>query len=565
MADRPKIEFELTAVDNISAKLSAIKKSFRSISSANNAFGKTLRSTTQSVKKHTGALHNLFSAIKRIAFYRMIRSAIKAVTTAFKEGTNNLVLYSKALNNLDSSHAYSTMNELATTALYVKNSLGAALMPVLESLVPLINTIADAFVTAANAVNQFFHALKGESVFTKARKYAVDYADGLDKASGAAKELKKQIFGFDELNIFSSPSSGGGGGGSGLDYTQMFEESPISDFLKQIRKNIEAGDWDAVGALLAHKLNRIVNELDTEKIGTGIGNKIQDAINFAYGFVSNLNFSNAGTKLAEVFNGITNSVKPEKLGKTAANLLTGAIDFGASFLKKANLGNALNNIGQAFVGLLNGLSDWIQRVDWENVGQIFYDKVKETLTGIDFASISSSIWEFFGSALGAAFGIAKGAIFDRVFTDVGEYFSQKTEECGGNSVLGFLKGVKDGILGIDEWIYNNVVFPFVDGLLRSFGIDTGYSKETYTVGDEVVTGFFKGGKDKIDEYKNWVKETFVDPFLDKLRLNFLISGGNGASAIMQTIGQSVMQGFFLGLKGKWTSEIAPWLAQKAQA
>ena len=148
---------------------------------------------------------------------------------------------------------------------------------------------------------------------------------------------------------------------------------------------------------------------------------------------------------------------------------------------------------------------------------------------------------------------------------VDEYFSQKTEECGGNAVLGFLKGVKDGILGIDEWIYNNVVFPFMDGLLRGLGIDTGYSKETYTVGDEVVTGFFKGGKDKIDEYKNWVKETFVDPFLDKLRLNFLISGGDGASAIMQTIGQCVMQGFFLGLKGKWSSEIAPWLTKKAQA
>lgn len=565
MADRPKIEFELTAVDNISAKLAAIKKSFRGIASANNAFGKTLRSTTDSVKKHTGALHNLFSAIKRIAFYRMIRSAIKAVTTAFKEGTNNLVLYSRALGNIDSAHASSTMNELATTALYVKNSLGAALMPILQALVPVINSIADAFVTATNAVNQFFHALKGETYFTKAKKYAVDYAEGLDKASGAAKELKKQIFGFDELNIFTAPSSGGGGGGSGLDYTQMFEESPISDFLNQIRKNIEEGDWDAVGALLAHKLNRIVDGIDTEKLGTNIGTKIQNAIDFAYGFVSNLKFDNAGTKLGKLFNRITESVKPEKLGRTVAGIITGAIDFGASFLKEANLGNALNNIGQAFVGLLNGLSDWIQRVDWETVGQLFYDKLKETLTGIDFDSISSSIWEFFGSALGAAFSFAKGVTFDRIFTDVDEYFSQKTEECGGNAVLGFLKGVKDGILGIDEWIYNNVVFPFMDGLLRGLGIDTGYSKETYTVGDEVVTGFFKGGKDKIDEYKNWVKETFVDPFLDKLRLNFLISGGNGASAIMQTIGQSVMQGFFLGLKGKWSSEIAPWLAKKAQA
>ena len=189
--------------------------------------------------KSATKLGMLFSALKRVAFYRAIRTALKEIAQAFQEGTNNLYYYSEALGNIDASHAKGTMDGFATTALYVKNSLGAALMPVLQSLLPIVNAIADGFVWAANAVNQFFHALKGESVFTKAKRYATDYAEALGGASGAAKELKKQIFGFDELNIFNSPSGGGGGGASGLDYSGMFEEAEIAGVFKKIKDTFD--------------------------------------------------------------------------------------------------------------------------------------------------------------------------------------------------------------------------------------------------------------------------------------------------------------------------------------
>ena len=201
--------------------------------------GNAAKQAGDHAKKASGKIGMLLASLKRVAFYRAIRTALKEVTQAFQEGINNLYYYSQALNNLDSAHASGTMNEFATTALYVKNSLGAALMPILQSLVPVVNAIADAFVWATNAVNQFFHALKGESVFTKAKRYAVDYAEALGGASGAAKELKKQIFGFDELNIFNSPSGGGGGGASGLDYSGMFEEAELNGIFKTIRDRIE--------------------------------------------------------------------------------------------------------------------------------------------------------------------------------------------------------------------------------------------------------------------------------------------------------------------------------------
>lgn len=185
------------------------------------------------------AMQKLNSSVARIAFYRMIRSGLKAVTAAFREGISNLYQYSEALNSLDAARAKYTMDEFATTALYVKNSLGAALMPILQSLLPIVNAIADAFVWAANAINEFWSALQGKSFFTKAKRYATEFGDALAGAAGHAKELKKQIFGFDELNIFNEPSGGGGGGANGLDYSQMFEESEIDGIFARIRDRIQ--------------------------------------------------------------------------------------------------------------------------------------------------------------------------------------------------------------------------------------------------------------------------------------------------------------------------------------
>lgn len=177
---------------------------------------------------------NLAKSIGRIALYRAVRSAIKNISSAAREGIQNLVRYSAAMNSTDAANANRTMSEYASTLQQVKNSIGAAVMPVLTALLPLINTIASAFITAANAINMFFQALQGKGTFTKAKKNSVDYAKSLNTASGAAKELQKTLLGFDEINRLNDKNSGGGGGASGVDYSDMFEEAQVSDKVKKI-------------------------------------------------------------------------------------------------------------------------------------------------------------------------------------------------------------------------------------------------------------------------------------------------------------------------------------------
>ena len=95
---------------------------------------------------------NLAKSIGRIALYRAVRSAIKNISSAAREGIQNLVRYSAAMNSTDAANANRTMSEYASTLQQVKNSIGAAVMPVLTALLPLINTIASAFITAANVL-----------------------------------------------------------------------------------------------------------------------------------------------------------------------------------------------------------------------------------------------------------------------------------------------------------------------------------------------------------------------------------------------------------------------------
>lgn len=178
----------------------------------------------------------LAAAFKRIIIYRVLRTILSEITQAAKEGLSNLAQYS--------SEANASMSALATSSLYLKNSFGAMLAPLLNAILPGIKSLTSLAVMAANAVNQLVSALQGKTIFTKAKEYVVDYAAGLDKATGAAKNFKRWTAGFDQLNIIPGEDAGGGGGGAaGMDFSQMFEEAEIDSkyfkFINWVKDNLD--------------------------------------------------------------------------------------------------------------------------------------------------------------------------------------------------------------------------------------------------------------------------------------------------------------------------------------
>lgn len=81
----------------------------------------------------------------------------------------------------------------------IKNSLYAAFTPVIEKIINLIKTLMG----YANAVWQ---RLFGHDLFKATSKSA-------EKTASAAKEINKQLAGFDEANVLSANNNGGGTGG----------------------------------------------------------------------------------------------------------------------------------------------------------------------------------------------------------------------------------------------------------------------------------------------------------------------------------------------------------------
>lgn len=229
--DSGSVNISSTRAD-VAKTASQAEKATESISKFSKQTSAWLSKAKSQLSGFSSPLGKVVNMFGRIAMYRLVRSAIKAVSMAAKEGVNNLVRYSAALNSTDAAAANATMSEYATTLLQVKNTLGAALMPILTALLPVINTIASAFITAANAVNMFFQALQGKTTFTKAKKSTVDYAKSLKTATGAAKELQRTLLGFDEINRLNAENKGGGGA-SGADFSNMFEESEISEKVKK--------------------------------------------------------------------------------------------------------------------------------------------------------------------------------------------------------------------------------------------------------------------------------------------------------------------------------------------
>lgn len=211
----------------------AVGKLSKALGVANIAFSVISRVVgvfTGAIKKLTDPITSLVRSLYRVALYRALRGVIKAISQAVKEGIQNLALYSKALNELDTHSANNVMSRYASEFLYFKNAIATAVIPVLRGLIPIIETVINRIVDLINVIAQFGSAFFG-GTFTKAKYFWVDYADSLDNATGSAKKLHHQLAGFDELNNLTD-SNKGGGSDKLLDASQMFEESSINEKIK---------------------------------------------------------------------------------------------------------------------------------------------------------------------------------------------------------------------------------------------------------------------------------------------------------------------------------------------
>lgn len=207
-----------------------------------------------SVSKMASPLSGLVGQLAKVARYRMLRAIIKQIAEGFKEGVENYYHYSEAVNNGFSA----AMDRAATSMQTFKNSIGAAVAPLIQALIPILQQVVTWVVTAINYVNQFIALLSGKTTWSKAiDTTAKAFENTKKKAGGASKAIKKTdnavkdlLADFDELNIIQSQTgdnggsgSGGGGGGTGktaTDFKKMFTEvSKFDNGIKRLVDNLK--------------------------------------------------------------------------------------------------------------------------------------------------------------------------------------------------------------------------------------------------------------------------------------------------------------------------------------
>lgn len=145
------------------------------------SFGDKGKKATQKAEK---GFKKFFTALKRVAFYRVIRAILKNIAQAFREGMDNLAMYSDKANDAFSS--------LSSSTSLLKNSLASALLPILTAITPILVRITDALSGLLNNLAMVMAYMGGESTFTKAIKNNKDYAKSL-------KSVNSQLLSFDKF------------------------------------------------------------------------------------------------------------------------------------------------------------------------------------------------------------------------------------------------------------------------------------------------------------------------------------------------------------------------------
>lgn len=190
----------------------------------------------EAAKKANKPLGNFISSLKRIAFYRFIRSIIKSITQAFQEGLEKAYQFSAGMSDSGNRFA-AAMDNIKSSGNQMKAQLGSAFISLLTAIQPILVTIINLVTKVADALSQLFAAFTG-TTYLKANATAAKFADTMKSGAGSAKEWKNQLLGFDEINRLNEPSGGGGGGGvNPLDGYSM-DSAPISDFWMEVANKL---------------------------------------------------------------------------------------------------------------------------------------------------------------------------------------------------------------------------------------------------------------------------------------------------------------------------------------
>lgn len=478
-------------------------------------------------------------------------------------------------------------------------AIGNIFIPILQKILPIAIAVLRIVRELADAIAKLFHFKLTEIDYSGVGNLASgaeDAAAGFDDATSAAKELKKSVMGFDELNILNGNTASGAGsagvsGGSGFDF-ELPEYGFLNDVSKQAdevtQKLKNALPWIlAIGAGLA-----------AWKLGPKLGLDLQKTIGLAVGIFGAL------TLVQNILDAIVNGVTEENM--------TGMI-FGMT-LAVTGLYVALGPVAGGITAIVSGLAVLaVAFSDAEKNGWNFQNQMLAIagilaagvgigiLTGSwiplligMIASLLLSITTSTGHGQELIKGVKKtlqGFIdfFAGIFTGDTERTAKGIEGIfsGLKGIVGsVIDGIRDWLNGLLDWIdkkTNGKLKPLITGIKAIVTAVFGNIKQTVgNVIDDIktifsglikfISGIFSGDFDKAWEGIKDIFKGIWNTIIDLLNgaINIIIKGLNWLIKQMNKISFDVpswvpyVGGKSIGVNISYISEnVLPRLAKGA--
>lgn len=521
------------AVDAVKSKFSRLKT--------------TIDSTSKPLSKFT---HSLKSAAKRVFLMAGVLVLLKGIRSAVANAVSGNEEFAKSLNE-------------------IKANLTIAFTPIMNTVMPYLNTLMSGVATATKTVAAFISELFG-TTYQKSLQ-------ATKQAQKSAEKIKKTqdtyLADFDVVRVAPDQSkSDTDSSEGGIDYSAINGDNvQLPDWAERMKDAIKSGDWAGVGSLVAEKvngafayinwdgiqkklngfvdkltdgLNSFINGVDWTGLGDSFGGGINTIFGAGYRFMKKFDWAGFGKGTANFLNGGIKKTNWSLIGKTLASKWQAIIDYLYSFVTTFNwsgfgssIGTSVNGwfdeidwgkagttISEGVKGLLDTAINFLQTVNWQGIGE----KLWTFISTIDWSGIATKLFKAIGSAIGGAVSVLWGFIKDAVFS-IRDYFTEKIQDCGGNIVEGLFTGIVDAFKGIGTWLYDHVLTPFIEGFKNCFGIHSP-SKVMAEMGGYIIQGLYNAVSEGIAKIKEiftkllnavkgvfkgigkWFKKTFSDAF-----------------------------------------------------
>ncbi|MBQ3433916.1 MAG: hypothetical protein IJG24_02590, partial [Selenomonadaceae bacterium] len=458
-------------------------------------------------KRNNGVLKRGFMTILRYGLgIRSLYFLFNKIRSAIKEGFQNLVQYSDDVNK--------SVSGMISSFSRFKNQFAASFAPIVNIAAPALARFIDLLSEATFRTGELLAALSGKKAVIKAKEVEEDYAESLkkekeqkaelreetraaiakqsqyanttdesaeslDEETEAAKKLKRQLAGFDELNILKVDKE------DDAKREDLFETVPIdfemTDLAGKIKEMWNAlnlsglGDilgskikialddipWDKIkqgasnlGKLLASFLN---GQINSPKLGYSLGFALADALNSAFAFLDafarTLDWKGLGNAIMSTIEGFADGLDWNLINRALQGLALGIADLLIAIFNRekvwekigVTLGKALNavvNAGIAFLekfdfaqaarAIVIGLNAAIRTIQWNRIGRLlalFFSGVLRffhtAATEFDWKGLADGIAE----GLNAFVATMREKIKDLNPREVGEAIGQFINDC----------------------------------------------------------------------------------------------------------------------------------------